>query len=281
VKGPRASDAAPHPAGAVVTGAASGIGLATAKLLAAKGCRVLFADRDEERGHKEAAAVGQIFRYVDVSDEASVRSLMSAAKEVLPGVSYLVNCAGCNFYSKFGEEFSSSNFDRAIQVNLRSVFLTCREALPLLKASRGSVVNVASIHAHRCFPDHSAYAASKGGIVSMSRQLAGDLARFGIRVNSVSPGSVHTNVIRNSCTLEGQTGDPELTMPSVGQDELLGALRAGDIAEAVVSMLLLRGVTGQDLVVDGGCSIMGVLWWRPFPTPAGFPQIPAGPEDES
>merc|ERR1712039_405529 len=150
----------------------------------------------------------------------------------------------------------------------------CRDTLPLLKESRGSVVNVASIMAHRNLPDFSSYAATKGGIVSMSRQLAGDLARYGIRVNTISPGAVHTSITKNSCKLEGQPGDPNETMPSVAPDELLGPLQPGDVADAIVSMLSLRGVTGQDLIVDGGCSIIGVPWWRPFPSGAEHPHIP-------
>lgn len=264
--------------GAIVTGAASGIGLATAKLMSARGCRVLLADRDEEKGRKEAAALGQLYRHVDVSDEASVRSLVAHAKEALPGVSYLVNSAGCDFSGDFGDGYSSSMFDRAVQVNLRSVFLMCREALPLLKASRGSVVNVASIQGHRSFANFSAYAATKGGMVSLSRQLAGDLARFGVRVNTVSPGAVHTSLGANSARFEGQPGGSE-ALPSVAPDELLGVLPPEDVAEAVVSLLSLRGVTGQDLVVDGGCSIIGVNWWRPFPVtglPLGEPDAGAG-----
>ncbi len=103
----------------------------------------------------------------------------------------------------------------------------------------------------------------------MTRQLAGDLARFGVRVNSVSP------LGKNSCVLESQRGDPEEFMPSVGHDELLGVLDAEAVAESIVAMLLLRGVTGQDLVVDGGCSVMGVPRWKPFPAPTDYPQITA------
>jgi len=261
--------------GAIVTGAASGIGLATAKLLAAKGCRVIFADRDEEKGKKEAAAVGQIYKYVDVSDEASIQKLAAFAKEALPNVSLLVNCAGCDFYTEFGEKFSSALFDRTIQVNLRSVFLMCRDLLPLLKESRGSIVNISSIQAHRCFPDFSSYASTKGAIISMSRQLAGDLARYGIRVNSISPGAVRTALGPNSCKHESQAGDPadEGGMPVGEPDELLSVLEPEDVADSIVSMLFMRGVTGQDLIVDGGCSIIGVPWWRPFPTGAEHPHV--------
>merc|ERR1712183_170713 len=125
----------------------------------------------------------------------------------------------------------------------------CRETLPLLKESRASVVNVASIMAHRNLVDFSSYSASKGGIVSMSRRLAGDLARYGIRVNTVSPGAVHTGITKNSCHLENQPGNPNESMPSVAADELLGALQPNDVAETVVSLLHLRGVTGQDIIV--------------------------------
>eukprot|EP00928_Gymnodinium_smaydae_P019011 TRINITY_DN17259_c0_g1_i1.p1 TRINITY_DN17259_c0_g1~~TRINITY_DN17259_c0_g1_i1.p1 ORF type:complete len:287 (-),score=56.83 TRINITY_DN17259_c0_g1_i1:118-978(-) len=269
----RARIAKPELQGAIVTGAASGIGLAIAKLLASKGYRVLLADRDADAGRREAEALGQLFWRTDVSDEASIKSCVKYASEHLPNISFLVNCAGCDFYSDFDESYPASQFDRAVHVNLRSVWLMCREAVSLLKRSRGSIVNVASIQAHRSFPGYSAYAATKGGIISMSRQLAGDLARYGIRVNSVSPGAVHTNLGKNSCKFENQAGDPDESVPSVEDDGLLGVLRPADVADAICSMLSLRGVTGQDLVVDGGCSIIGVAHWKPTSDCASNPQL--------
>lgn len=264
----------PAKKGAIVTGAASGIGLATARILGSKGHVVLFADRDEKRGRARAEACGQLFHYVDVSDEASVVALVDHAKEALPNISYLVNCAGCAFFHSW-EECPTSMFDRAMQVNLRSVFLMCREALPALKETHGSVVNVASVHASFSWQGFGPYAASKGGIVSMTKQMAGDFSRYGIRVNSVSPGQVKTAIAQNSSTYEG--------MPSLGSDvdvdgfdegdradpaeqELLTTLSPEAVGEAIAAILDLRGVTGQDLVVDAGVSSIGVSDWHPIQT---------------
>merc|ERR1712216_219669 len=124
------------------------------------------------------------------------------------------------------------------------MWLMSREALELLKITRGAIVNVASIQAHRCFTGFSAYAATKGGIISMSRQLAGDLARFGIRVNSVSPGDVRTNLGKNSKRFEGQAWDPSDEQAPGSQDALLATLEPEAVAEAITALLKLKGVTG-------------------------------------
>eukprot|EP00040_Diaphanoeca_grandis_P007486 m.41089 g.41089 ORF g.41089 m.41089 type:complete len:333 (-) comp18699_c0_seq1:78-1076(-) len=267
---------------AIVTGGAHGIGKATATLFAAEGATVIIADRDTQSG----AAVARLIRErggkaefikCDVSDESSVESLMVKAAEIGNGnIHALVNVAGVDIIAKL-EDTSTDRWDRVMTVNLRSVFLTCRYALPYLKAAeRSSIVNISSIQAHRGFSGYPGYAATKAGILGFSRQIAVDYAQYGIRVNSVSPGPVVTDLAATSVAHEPDfpplesAGAPdivaseksavELDPPFDPTPRLFTASIPMDIAYPILWLTSdeAAAVTGTEFVIDGGFTIKGI-----------------------
>ena len=172
---------------AIVTGAAHGIGKATATLFASEGARVILADRDVDIGTAVAeliTAQGRepaTFVECDVSDEDAVKQLIEVA-QLAGGVQIdaLVNVAGVDIIAKL-EDTEPDRWDRVMQVNLRSVFLTSRAALPYLRAAgRSAIVNVSSIQGSRGFSGYPGYAATKAGILGFTRQIAVDYATAGI-----------------------------------------------------------------------------------------------------
>ena len=175
---------------AIVTGAAHGIGKATATLFASEGARVILADRDVDIGTAVAeliTAQGRqgrepaTFVECDVSDEDAVKQLIEVAQLAGGGqIDALVNVAGVDIIAKL-EDTEPDRWDRVMQVNLRSVFLTSRAALPYLRAAgRSAIVNVSSIQGSRGFSGYPGYAATKAGILGFTRQIAVDYATAGI-----------------------------------------------------------------------------------------------------
>ena len=238
---------------AVVTGAARGIGAAVASTLAQRGYRVVLADTDaagEDTAARVVAAGGSA-RYVgtDVSSAGAVRRLGAAAASIGP-VRALVNAAGilrCNTVVDTDE----AEWDAVMAVNLKGTYLTCRELIPaIVEAGGGAVVNLASVHAMATVPQLAAYAASKGAIVSLSRQMAIDYAAAGVRVVPLVVGSVDTDMSRQHATAQG--------LPPGHWDP--GERRAGRMANpdeiaAVVAFAVSDDasfVTGAPLVADGG-----------------------------
>ena len=185
---------------AVVTGGASGLGAATAKALADAGLKVALFDLNEEAGQAKAAELGGSFHKVDVSDPASVKAGMNAVVDALganPRV--LVNCAGIGPAAKTvsrGEAHDPEVFERTIRVNLIGSFNCASQAARLMAAAdavgpdgaRGVIISTASVAAYDGQVGQIAYAASKGGIVSMTLPMARDLADKGIRVCAIAPG---------------------------------------------------------------------------------------------
>lgn len=281
--------AAMSPSGAIVTGGASGIGLATIEALLEHKDQffIVMADRDKVKGAKEATRLlkddpamtcnGVKFVEVDVSREEAIVSLVQTSKTWLAEhnapLRYLINVAGCDFVQTVGDpeaEQPGKLFDRAVAVNLRSVYLMCHHCVPLLAQSAAappavssrsqemlerphkrqradplpiasSIVNISSIQATRSFDGFAAYAATKGGINSITTNLAGTLGRQTIRVNSVCPGAVQTNLSGNSSRFEGQPTEDDANA-TLDTAELLKGQDAAVVGEAVVGLLLMRGV---------------------------------------
>jgi NAD(P)-dependent dehydrogenase (short-subunit alcohol dehydrogenase family) len=177
----------------IVTGAASGIGLATAKLLSDSGATVLGLDRSEDAGTSTNvfAEGNNFYRKCDLSVPEEIEKVFAEFKN--SKLAALFNVAGLPTNGVGIEETSVSDWDRIFNVNLRAVFLTAKYSLPLFKNNGGgAIVNVSSVHAYSTMKNHAAYAASKGGMNSLTTELAIELNPQSIRVVGVAPGSIRT-----------------------------------------------------------------------------------------
>lgn len=245
---------------AVVTGAAQGIGEACARALADAGARVAVTSWDRERAVAMAdalggAAAGHAGFALDIKDTASVDRAAAAIAEELGIPTILVNCAGIN---KIGpaELFTDEDWERVLDVNLTGTFRCCRAfGLLMLAAGKGSIVNIGSIAgAVTALPGRAPYAASKAGVVGLTRVLAIEWAARGVRVNAVLPGPVLTPLVQRAID------DGILDVDEISSRTPAGRIaEPSDIAGAVV-MLCTAGanfVTGQSLTVDGGYTMFG------------------------
>ncbi|WP_284276761.1 SDR family NAD(P)-dependent oxidoreductase [Mesorhizobium huakuii] len=238
-----------------VTGAATGIGRATAEYLADEGARVFGAGLDGEEGKALAGRYDEsqlIFRESDLTREAEVQSAVTAATERLGGLDAVVNCAGIYPTGKRLEEVSDAEWERTIAVNLTAIFRVCRSTLPLLRAAGGgSIVNIASVHADATVPGVPAYAATKAAVVGLSRQMALDYAVDRIRVNAVLVGSVATRM-----TLDGleAAGGAEALGLSFESNRIARIANPSEIATAIGFLIsdAASFVTGSAMQVDGG-----------------------------
>lgn len=227
----------------VVTGAASGIGRRTAELFASEGAQVALLDLNPARVIAQAQALGVRGYAADITNEEAVQKVVADAAEAMGGIDGLVNAAGIMAVGRV-LDVSAAEFRRIVDVNLTGTYIVTRACLPRLKAaSMATVVNIASAQGLLPnAPGHTAYAASKGGVVNLSRALAAELAPS-IRVNTVCPGMVDTPMADGF-------------RKNVGNYALKRLADADEIARAI---LFLTGsdssyVTGAALAVDGGRS---------------------------
>lgn len=238
----------------LITGAAGGIGRATVGVFAGAGWRVFAVDREAA----EAFPGGVAFHQADVSDPEAVESLFLWLESMTPGLDALVNNAAVQICKPIIET-SPDEWDAVMASNLRSIFLTARYGHPLLKAAHGSIVNVSSVHAVATSVDIAAYAASKGGSLALTRAMALELARDGIRVNAVLPGAVDTPMLRAGLRRGHAAGDDiDLRLELLARKTAIGRVgRPEEIARAILFLADTEQssfVTGQSLIVDGGAT---------------------------
>jgi NAD(P)-dependent dehydrogenase (short-subunit alcohol dehydrogenase family) len=235
----------------LVTGAASGIGLAIAKLFRKERAAVAMLDRDAATLGK-AGVDGAATFVCDVANEGQVRDAVARAAAALGGLDGLVNSAGIDLMRPF-EHMTSAEWARILAVDLTGPMLVCHAALPALKqAGRGTIVNIASGAALRPLEHRTAYCAAKAGLVMLGKALAVDLAAYHIRVNAICPGIIDTPLFRSSWT---GAADPEAELARILERYVIR--RPGEPEEIAQAALYLTGdessfVTGAALAVDGG-----------------------------
>lgn len=249
---------------ALVTGAAMGIGKAIASLFAQQGAKVIAVDINTEAGNaamEEIRAAGAqcIFQRTDVSVEAEVKAAVSTAqKEFGQPIDVLANVAGIAHESP-AHLLDLADWNRILTVNLTSMFLCAKHVLPgMLAAKRGSIVNITSVQGLFGFPGYPHYAASKGGVISLTRQLAREYAHDGVRVNCIAPGTVDTPM---NIQVLSRVPDPAQLRRVWERMHPLG--RIGQPIDVAWGALFLAcdessWVTGQCLSIDGGisCSVL-------------------------
>lgn len=239
----------------VVTGGASGIGKATALAFSREGANVVVADISVEMGDEVVSMIKQvggdaIFVKTDVSQAAQVQSLVQSTINTYGRLDYACNNAGIEGLTASTAECSEDNWDRTININLKGVWLCMKYEIPeMLKQRTGTIVNIASAAGLVGFAGLPAYAASKGGIVQLTRTAALEYAKLGIRINSVCPGGIETPMIDRLSATNAGLEDPLSTAHPMGR---LG--KPEEIAQAVVWLCsdAASFVTGHPMVIDGG-----------------------------
>jgi NAD(P)-dependent dehydrogenase (short-subunit alcohol dehydrogenase family) len=239
---------------AVVTGAGSGIGLASVRRLAAEGARIVAVDVDEAAGKTAADETGGLFIRADVSVEEDVRRIYATAHETYGSVDIAFNNAGIS--PPDDDSILTTDLDtwhRVQQVNLTSVYLCCKHAIGYMqRRGRGSVINTASFVAVMgSATSQISYTASKGGVLALSRELGVQFAREGIRVNALCPGPVNTPLLRELFAKDPERAARRLVHVPMGR-----FAEATEIAGAVAFLASDDSsfITASCFLVDGGIS---------------------------
>ncbi len=239
---------------AVVTGGASGIGLASVRRLASEGAKVVVADVDADLGQLAAKEADGLFVEVDVTDEQAVAHVFAQAKETYGSVDVAFNNAGIS--PPEDDSILDTGIDawrRVQEVNLTSVYYCCKSAIPyMLEQGRGSIINTASFVAVMgAATSQIAYSASKGGVLSMSRELGVQFAKQGIRVNALCPGPVNTPLLQELFAADEERAQRRLVHVPMG--------RFGEPEEMAAAVAFLASddssfMAASTFLVDGGIS---------------------------
>ena len=241
----------------VLTGGADGIGRECATAYAREGAVVALLDRDEEKAHSAAKQLGPdaIAVQVDVSDGPGVKAAMETVVARFGKIDAVHNNAGVASPSKPVHETEETEWDQLMRVNVKSVYWTTRYAFTALAASRGAILNTASMVGLIGQENHAAYVATKGAMISLTKAMALDYAPRGIRVNAVCPAGVWTPMIEKWCD---EQPEPARIRQYLYDIHPLGTCPHGDvIADAAVFLLSSRSrfITGCILPVSGGAEL--------------------------
>ena len=251
---------------AIVTGAGQGIGEATAHCLAREGASVVAVDLNLATGAATASAIqeaGGRARFIqgDVTRADEVRSIVDEAMDAFGKIDILANVAGIQGMVADIVELPEDEWHRVLDANITSVYLCSKYCIPSMeKGGGGAIVNVASMQSYFNMPGSSAYAAAKGGIVSLTRCMALDFAHRNIRVNAVAPGYIDTPLLRGFAQA---TGDEQGTIDHWNSRIPIGRLQTPDeVAQVILFLACARAaaVTGVTYPVDGGMMTAQPTW---------------------
>jgi NAD(P)-dependent dehydrogenase (short-subunit alcohol dehydrogenase family) len=249
---------------AIVTGAAAGIGKGVAEVFSREAAKVVVVDWSEEQGRKTADEIGgdggdAIFVKCDVSNEEQVKHVVQKTLEKYGKINILVNNAGVGTYTSVLET-TSENWDRCLAINLKSVFLFSKYVIPHMQAlGQGAIINMSSVHSRSTVNGVAPYAASKGAITALTRNMAIDYGPA-IRVNSIAPGWVWTPLIEHLFT---QYEDPKAMIKKVENRQVLKRMGTPtDIGNAAAFLASDEAafITGAQLFVDGGLTAVLEQW---------------------
>jgi len=246
---------------ALITGMAQGIGEATVRLFAERGYTIAALDRLDV-GQQVCDEVNRLggdchFYQCDISDEVSVKTTIATIHERFGRINTLLNVAGIVLVKPLVET-EWSEYRRVVDVNLGGTFLLCKHVLPIMRTQKsGSIVNMASVSGHVGQTDHAIYGATKGAILSFTRALAWEVALDNIRVNSISPGSVDTPMLRSDVALESQRSGRSFEEVKHIREAEQAFKRWAEPREIAETVFFLASdaasfMTGSDLLVDCG-----------------------------
>jgi NAD(P)-dependent dehydrogenase (short-subunit alcohol dehydrogenase family) len=247
---------------AIITGAGSGIGEATARLFADQGARVVIADWNEAEAIRVASEINTLSSVqgcaipvkTDVSSEPQVKHLVQQTIQTYGAIDIIFNNASVVLPKEL-EEITEPEWTRILDINLKSVYLMIKYGIPELRKQRGSIVNMSSLNGLLGQRQNAVYSATKGAIIAMTKALALDYAKDGVRVNCICPAGVSTPLLEEWM---GQQPDPAATVQALADMHPLGRCATTDeVAQAVLYLASDQSsfVTGIALPVDGGASL--------------------------
>ncbi|SEA37049.1 NAD(P)-dependent dehydrogenase, short-chain alcohol dehydrogenase family [Thalassobacillus cyri] len=238
----------------LVTGGASGIGRAAAIKMAQEGARVLVCDRDQEKGQATVQTIEQngglaSFQEVDVAIEKSFKEAFQYAKGTFGSLDVLFNNAGVGGNEKKLHEIEESEWDQIVDINLKGIFFGLKHAAQvMIEQEKGAIVNTSSLLGFKGKKRTGPYNASKGGVITLTKNAALEYGRYGIRVNAVAPGVIDTPIVDN-------WREDERKWKLIASANALGRLgKPEEVAEAVLFLASDQAsyITGETLLVDGG-----------------------------